>query len=213
MKKYLKWVTLLFVSLISGGVLYFNRSDLFHNPSPLVVKEIQTNAIDDINAPQDVIVFSDNSTLKDIGYDVVLVGTLKPAKSRPVFLFKGYSCRACEPTVSLWIYNSQQNIAESFPFPGNHFLISEDKEKSEILNYTIEAIFGYCVEAHPSVVMAEKRRDEVSDQWNYLRTTIIFTDSGASTVTHLNENSFDLLKTLVREDCQKLEPEDRTDYL
>jgi len=194
-------------------VLYFKKPHLFQAKNGISISEIQTTPSDAAGTPQDVVVFSNKKTLTDIGYDVVHVGTIWLNKSEPVFLLKGFSCRACEPEVTLWVYNSQQKTTESFPYPGKRFLISKDADKPEDYDHMTEAVFGKCGGELKSLVIAQKHKEDNGQNWSYTTSTVSFSEHGNTTVTNLPENGFDKVKALLSSECQIVEPEDRNDYL
>ncbi|MGE0762627.1 MAG: hypothetical protein AB7N80_05060 [Bdellovibrionales bacterium] len=198
---------------IGAGFWQMSRPKLAYIGHPMSIREIQTSGIDREGAPQDVIVFGDGTTLREIGYDVVHVGTIQPEKGRAIFLFKGFSCRACEPTISLWVYNSGDKTAERFVYPGQHFTVSGVDGK-EVLEHSSQAIFGRCGEKDQLLLLAQKQRDVESDQWNFTTTLISFSATGEAVVQNTNDNSFEKVKTMLdNQGCLEIEPEDSHDYM
>lgn len=212
MKKYLKWTLLPLLALMSGSFFYFKGLAPSLKKETVSIKEIQSTAQDTQGAPQDVILFSDGTTLKDIGYDVVSVGTIDLEKSSPVFLFKSYSCRACEPTVYLWIYNSQEKKAQSLTFPGKHYLVDTASQEAEFLDHVTQGVFGRCRDQQPAVILSEKWRDGVSEDWIFKTTTLLFTPDGKTILSQQAEDELESIQNQISSDCHWIEPEDRSDY-
>lgn len=221
MTRYLEWIIFLVVCFAGGGVLYFKRPDLFNRGKVLLVKEIQSTPDDREGAPQDIITFSDQTTLKGIGYDVVHVGTINLDSKPPVFLFKGFSCRACEPEIKLVVYNSGNKTTDLLPFPGTKYLLDEESEEggfshegtaSESVDQVVEAVFGQCADKS-DIMMALKKHHDGPDEWQYTLTIVSFDSDGKTQIKNSAEDGFAILKSKVSADCLIIEPEDSNQYL
>lgn len=206
---------------LGAGIWHLGRPRLSRSQG-LQIKEIQTSQSDAQGATQDIVLFSDGSTLREIGYDLVHLGTLGVESSHPIFLFKSYSCRACEPSIDLWVYNSAERAAERFIFPGNHYssgAISANND--EMLDQVSEGVWGTCgAQDELMIVIAQKHRDVESDgnslkagAWSFSTTTLRFKNNQVQ-VDNSSEDAFERIKSLLAlNGCMKIEPEDRHDYL
>jgi len=215
----MKPVYLLAGLIAVGALAYFFRDKLPLNGDRLAVDiaEIKTNA----DETQDTVTFTDGSALNDAGFDVEHVGTLALPAAKPVFLFKSFSCRNCEPTVNLLIYTSENREVNSFPFPGIHTLIGVENEDADIDTAMGEGVFGKCGGPGHVILLARKTREVESDgmttrpgeNWSFTSTTVEFSPQGKALVKTDATDSFSKLQALINEECLSIEPQDSHDYL
>lgn len=203
------------------ALAYFFKADLPLNFDKLAVdlQEIKTG---DENNP-DMVSFTDGAVLNDAGFDVEHVGTLVLPAAKPVFLFKSFTCRQCEPEVNLVIYTSENREVTKLPFPGIHTLIGveDDDEDSEIDDQVVEGVFGKCGGPAHVILLARKNREVESDgmtarpgeNWSFTSTTVEFSAAGAALIKNDDADGFGRVQSLISEECLSIEPQDSHDYL
>jgi hypothetical protein len=170
---------------------------------------------------QDVVHFTDGDKVSDLGFDLEHVGTLELVDAKPVFLFKSFSCRQCEPIISLVIYSPHSREVNKFPYPGNHVLIGSEGEVTEVEDQVVDGVFGRCDGQEPIILVARKHREVESDgtgfrigqEWNFSATQIRFTPTGQFNITTSNEDTFARLQGLNSDECQNIPSEDSHNYL
>lgn len=215
----MKPVYLLAGLIAIGALAYFFREELPLTGDKLAVDiaEIKTNE----GETQDTVTFSDGSALAEAGFDTEHVGTLVLPAAKPVFLFKSFSCRNCEPTVNLLIYTSENREVTTLPFPGVHTLIGVENEDTDIDTAMGEGVFGKCGGPDHVVLLARKTREVESDgmttrpsaNWSFTSTTVDFSPQGKARIKTDATDSFGRLQTLINEECLSIEPQDSHDYL
>lgn len=182
--------------------------------------DVDTIKADSPSEP-DTVTFTDGSTMTGAGFDLELVGTLVLPTAKPVFLFKSFTCRECEPMVNLVVYTSENGEIHQFPFPGSHYLIGVEDSTPDLEDQIVEGVFGQCGGPAHRVLLARKNREIESDgmskrpseSWSHTFTTIEFTESGAIKVSDASEDAFLRLPPLISDQCLSIEPEDSHDYM
>jgi hypothetical protein len=208
------------VIVVGLSAYIWRRSHTPLSDAQLAVQEIQRTDSAAEGAGQDVVVFNDGTRLADAGYDLEHVGTVVLTGSKPVFLFKSFSCRECEPAISLVVYSAEDKTAEKFPYPGSHVLIGSEGEVTEVEDQEVEGVYGRCGNPEPVVLLARKHREVESDgsslrigqDWNFVNTAIDF-NGGKANVVNGTEDHFARLQELVGDDCLAIPTEDSHDYL
>lgn len=205
--------------LIIAAAVYFIY---FRTEKPLLIESSSVNVAQILTTKgdpekKDKVLFSDGTSLDDVGFDIVQVGVLN--EPSPVFLFKSYSCRGCEPVIDLIVYQSLTKTYERLPYPGSHFLYNVESGE-EIQTSAFAAAYGACDNyPAPALLLAERTRAVdsngavlVAEQWSDNLRVFIFDAQGNLTIRNEARDGLTLIKNAIGEKCLVIEPEDRSDY-
>ncbi len=218
MKKLKKRHLLVGAAVLAAVVLFTFAKPASEDESlPFDVDKIKSDNANE----QDNVTFSDGSTLTGIGFDLQVVGTIVLPQIKPVFLFKSFSCRECEPKVNLIVFNAETGEKHEFPFPGSHYLIGVEDGTPDTEDQIGEGVFGQCGGTDYKILLARKNREVESDgvakrpseNWSFTSTTIEFSPYGKAKVTVDSQDTFTMLAPLISDTCLSLEPEDSHDYM
>lgn len=215
-----KLVAFLVLLVIIGGGIFF-KMKLRPPPPPEIAPSISVQEIQKFDGP-DIVKLSNGELIKDLGYDIVLLSHTHFENGQSIFLFKSYSCRACEPNIRLWIYSTQTKLAEDFDFPGRHFVINGEGKDEEISDFESIAVSGECESSKRGIWIASRwravesdgSRPVASEQWENVKSvTVEFQNDGIYKVQSEPEDSISKFKQLISDKCHLIEGEDRHDYL